>query len=297
MRIAVIDLGTNTFNLLVAELSGREFQILHSSKIGVSLGKGGITQNRIAPEALVRAIKALENFQDIWKKLKVDRVIAVGTSAIRDAANQKEFIDVVCSAFDLELEIVTGIEEAQLIYDGISLSVPFHQSSLIMDIGGGSTEFIRIEGEAPIQTISENIGLLRIVQSLSLNDPLSAEDEQQLMNWLNFNSKQIAQLPSCHTLIGAAGSFETFYEMLQQKHFPENQSHATITRLDLDLLLDQLIRSTQDERNKNAYIHPIRKQMIPVAAVKVKWIANLFDIQEVVVSSYSLKEGVLKRFL
>lgn len=297
MRIAVIDLGTNTFNLLVADISGKDFCVLHTSKIGVSLGKNGIVNNQISKSAIQRALAAIKHFSEIWEELSVDEVVAIGTSAIRDAENKNLFIQVLKNNFNLSIEIVSGLEEAQLIYDGISLSVPFQQPSLIMDIGGGSTEFIHVAPNLDLQKTSENIGLLRIVESLELNDPLTSDNQNSIVSWLNINSQQLHHFPYSHTLIGAAGSFETFYEMLHKQHFPVEKSHATISRNSIDQLLNLLITSNLEERDSNKYIHPIRKQMIPVAAVKVKWIVEKFDIQEIIVSTYSLKEGVLKRYL
>lgn len=297
MKIAVIDLGSNTFNLLIAEVSGKEFCVLHSSKIGVSLGRDGIHEGKIAESAMQRALDALLEFSSVWKLFQVDDVIAIGTSAIRDAANQQDFVQRVYDKIGIQIEIVSGVEEAKLIYDGISLSVPFKHSTLIMDIGGGSTEFIRVEHANNLQITSENIGLLRIFHAVELNDPISQLDEQEIMKWLNKHSVELGDFQKCHTLIGAAGSFETFYEILNQRALPKDQTNAIISRSQIDAIIHQLIHSNQSQRDSNPYIHPIRKQMIPIAAVKVKWILERFDIQEVVISTYSLKEGVLKRFL
>ena len=145
MRVAVIDLGTNTFNLLVADVQAAGFDIIHNSKEGVALGMGGINEGFISEEAMERALHAFEKFKGICFDLDVAAITAIGTSAVRDAENKEEFLREIRKRFDLDVEIVDGLEEAKLIYQGVSWSYQFEKISLIMDIGGGSTEFIRVE--------------------------------------------------------------------------------------------------------------------------------------------------------
>lgn len=296
MRVAVIDLGTNTFNLLVADLDSGGFEIVHNSKEGVALGMGGINQGVISDAAKERAFAAFAKFREICDKLEVSAIVGIGTSAVRDAQNNSEFIREINERFGIDIEIVDGLEEARLIYQGVSWSYEFDQSSLIMDIGGGSTEFIRIEAGKELEFYSANIGVSRAVQLFNLEDPLSPGDQRELVAWFEKNSAGISQFEACEVLVGASGSFETFYEMIHEREFPKSLENIRISRGELTKILDWIIGSTFEERENHPFIIPIRRKMAPIAALKTRWIIEKFGIQEIVISPCSLKEGVLRRF-
>ncbi|MES2555546.1 MAG: hypothetical protein V4604_05305 [Bacteroidota bacterium] len=294
MRKAVIDLGTNTFNLLIADVSENDFRVIHNSKEGVALGMGGINEQTIAPEAMQRAFTAFEHFVGICESYQARHIQAFGTSAVRDADNSDELLSAVKERFNITIEVIDGLREAELIYDGVSWSYDFNEPSLIMDIGGGSTEFIRGNAKDPLQFCSLNIGVSRAVQLFDLSDPMSAEDQQRLIQWFEESAGELNQFDACSVLVGASGSFETFYEMSHQASFPAGSEPIRLERKELDETLDWIIGSTFEEREKHPYIIPIRRKMAPIAALKTKWILEKFAIQEVFISPFSLKEGALR---
>lgn len=296
MRAAVIDLGTNTFNLLVADVHSDGFDLVHNSKEGVALGMGGINEGLISDEAMERAFQAFEKFRNICDQLQVESITAIGTSAVRDAQNKEEFLDEIRKRFAIDVEIVDGLEEAKLIYQGVSWSYEFDQTSLIMDIGGGSTEFIRIEKDKELEFMSANIGVSRAVQLFSLADPMSEENQEELIRWFEANAAELQQFDACDILVGASGSFETFYEMVHEEAFPQALSTIRIPRDELIETLDWIIGSSSEQRENHPFIIPIRRKMAPVAALKTKWVIEKFEIREIVISPCSLKEGVLRRF-
>ncbi len=294
MRIAVIDLGTNTFNLLIADVHESGFSVVHNSKEGVALGMGGINEKRIAPEALERALKAFELFSEICSTHQVETIRAIGTSAVRDATNSNELINEVFRRFGIQIDSVDGLQEAQLIYDGVSWSYDFNEPSLIMDIGGGSTEFIRGHKGEELQFCSLDIGVSRVAQLFEFSDPFTLDDQQFLRYWFEEKSSELDVFKPCSTLVGASGSFETFYEMVHEVPFPVGIEPIQINRKELDETLEWIIQSTFEERERHPYIIPIRRRMAPIAALKTKWILEKFNIQKIVISPYSLKEGALK---
>lgn len=295
MRVAVIDLGTNTFNLLIADVHTNGFSVLHNSKEGVALGMGGINQGCISEDAMQRAFLAFEKFLPIIQNLHVENIAAIGTSAIRDAKNKDSFCDLIAKHYHIKIEVINGEQEAKLIYDGIRWLNTFEKPSLIMDIGGGSTEFIRVEGDF-MQIVSENIGVARIFQFFRFNDPFSESDKNQVFDWLEHQAKEFQTFKPCPILIGASGSFETFHEMIYHLPFPLHEEKV-LKREEIVKSLDWIIDSTQVERDNNPHIIPIRKKMAPIAALKTKWVIEKMQIQEVHISPYSLKEGVLRRFI
>lgn len=294
MRIAVIDLGTNTFNLLVADVLDSGFSVVHNSKEGVALGMGGINEQRIALPAMERALNAFERFITICREYAVQTIRAIGTSALRDAENSDELVDEVQNRYGVSIKIIDGLEEAQLIYDGVRWSYDFVEPSLIMDIGGGSTEFIRGHQGESLQFCSLNIGVSRAIQLFELSDPITEDDQRLLVNWFEENSAELEQFNPCTTLVGASGSFETFYEMIHEQPFPKGIEPIRLERKELNSVLDWIIRSSFEERERHPHIIPIRRRMAPIAAVKTRWILDKFHISSIVISPCSLKEGALR---
>jgi exopolyphosphatase/guanosine-5'-triphosphate,3'-diphosphate pyrophosphatase len=291
MRKAVIDLGTNTFNLLIAEVNGRGLDIIHSEKEGVALGMGGINKNVLAPDAFERGIDTLTRFKKVCEEFGVNEIRGIGTSALRDASNSGQFIDQVQQNLGIKIDIVSGHKEAELIYHGVKWTYDFTEPAVIMDIGGGSTEFIFADANGINDLISLNIGVSRIYQHFRFSDPMTAEDVQSVEIWLEEKANGFFDGKQEHILIGASGSFETFYELIHNEPFPSKLKAVEISVNYLRECLDQIIASTQAERDANDWIIQIRKKMAPIAAVKVRWVMNKLNIRRTYISPCSLKEG------
>jgi exopolyphosphatase/guanosine-5'-triphosphate,3'-diphosphate pyrophosphatase len=291
---AVIDLGTNTFNLLIASIEEDYFEVLWSGKEGVALGMGGINEKRIAADAFERGLETLNRFKQICEDWKVVQINAIGTSALRDATNSIDFLAKVKELTNIDIEIVSGEAEAELIYRGVSLTYHFQHPAMIMDIGGGSTEFIFADKNGIFDLISLNIGVSRMFQEFQTSDPLTVDDAKNIENWLEAKANGYFDEKQIDIIIGASGTFETFYELIHNTDFPSKTNALELSREELDSCLENIIRSTQAERDKNDRIIPIRKKMAPIAAVKTRWILNKLAVKQVVISPCSLKEGALR---
>lgn len=291
MLRAVIDLGTNTFNLLIADTQTR--QIIFQTKEGVALGMGGINEKRISPAAIQRAFEALKKFKNQCVNLEVQSIRAIGTSALRDATNAHDLIDKVVSELKINIEVISGLQEATLIYRGVALSHAFDEPALIMDIGGGSTEFIVADVKEPILAKSFDIGVSRLFQLFEFNDPFSSEDIARIEAYLEQNCGHFFSQELPQHLIGASGSFETFYELMEENIFEAGGRAVKVDSNNFELMLEQIIGSTQAERDANPHIIAIRKRMAPIAAVKTRWVLKAAQIKHIYISPYSLKEGVL----
>lgn len=294
MKRAVIDLGTNTFNVLVADVSAGGFTVLHTSKQGVALGMGGINEGIIAPAAMKRALKAFSDFMQVCVKHQVFAVHAIGTSALRDARNGHELVAKVRELYGVQIQIVDGLTEAKLIYEGVRWLYHFERPSVIMDIGGGSTEFIQAYNDTIQHFCSLDIGVSRAIQKFPLRDPLSTDDQAELISWFESKAEPMKEFDRCKVMVGASGSFETFYEMETQQTFPKESKMVPLDMNRLMNSLDWLIQSTYVQRQKHPFIIPIRTTMAHVAALKVKWAIEKFGIEELCISPYSLKEGALR---
>jgi exopolyphosphatase/guanosine-5'-triphosphate,3'-diphosphate pyrophosphatase len=291
MRRAVIDLGTNTFNLLIADTQSR--QILYQTKEGVALGMGGINEKRISDEAMARAFKALRQFKAHCSQWQVDDIQAIGTSALRDATNAQELLCKVRDELQFSIEIITGQREAELIYKGVRLTHDFVKPALIMDIGGGSTEFIAADHQGPFVAHSFDIGVSRLFQLFKFQDPMSLNDIEKVETYLEERCAPFFKQHLPTVLIGSSGSFETFYELMEESIF-DSKSHAIeVDHKRFTHMLEQIIASTQAERDQNPHIIAIRKKMAPLAAIKTRWVLRQAQISQILISPYSLKEGVL----
>lgn len=293
IRKAVIDLGTNTFNLLIAEWIEGKWRRIHTEKDGVALGMGGINQKVITEDAYKRAETALTKFRLISESFDVSEIRAIGTSAIRDAKNQLEFVERIKNAVGIQILVISGDEEADFIYKGVEKTIDFSKPSLIMDIGGGSTEFILVDSVGIQAKVSLNIGVSRMLQLFSCDDPIKPEQVLELNHWLEEQANGFFDELQVSRLIGASGSFETFYELIHNTTIPSLDAAIELPFPSFYSELDGLVYSTQAERDINPWIVPIRKKMAPYAAVKTKWVIDKLGITETYLSPYSLKEGAL----
>lgn len=293
-RIAVIDLGTNTFNLLIADVSADQIDVIHSEKDGVALGMGGLNDGVITADAILRALKTMSHFNKMCDVHYVDEIRAFGTSAIRGAINGRDFIQLIERETGIKVDVISGEQEAKFIFEGVKWTYDFTETSVVMDVGGGSTEFIFANEDGVIDLISLNIGVSRIFQDLELNDPLTIEDCEKIEQWIEERSKDFLENRICETLVGSSGCFETFYEMIYRKSFPSMTDAIELPIGQLEEVLEKIIASSQEERDVNPHIIPIRRKMAPIAAVKTRWVIRKLGIKKMIVSPCSLKEGVLQ---
>ncbi|MFT5820407.1 MAG: exopolyphosphatase/guanosine-5'-triphosphate,3'-diphosphate pyrophosphatase [Crocinitomix sp.] len=291
-RIAIIDLGTNTFNLLVIDKLANGFKEVFSTKVGVGLGLGGINENRIHADAEKRALETLSAYKQKANELNVDQIVAYGTSAIRNASNKTDFIQLVKSQVGIAIEVISGKREAELIYKGVTIGLETTEPFIVMDIGGGSTEFIYGTVAELLTAGSFEIGASRIYQGFDFTDPYTLENCEVIEAYLEKGVGSFFDTIQTEQLIGASGSFETFYELLSDKTYPANE-YVVLPKAELMAQLERIIYSTKAEREKDDRIIPIRKKMAPIAAVKIRWIIRKLNIQKITISPFSLKEGVI----
>ena len=257
------------------------------------IGMGGINEGYIAEDAINRSLSCLGRFKLSCDKYLVEEIRAIGTSAIRDAKNSHEFIQRVKANVSIEIKTVDGQQEANLIYHGIAYKHIFTKPSLIMDIGGGSTEFIFADHEGIIEKKSFNIGISRIYQLFDLSDPLTSDDILKIERYLDESTGDFFEKINTDVLIGAAGSFETFYEMIYNTTFPESFESIEMPMSMFKDILDLVINSTYEERKAHLHIIEIRKKLAPIAAVKTRWMLKKINASQIIVTPCSLKEGVL----
>lgn len=296
MRAAVIDLGTNTFHLIIAELTtSGSIDIIFKTNSPVKLGEGRINENIIIPDAFERGIHTLKQFKVEIEKYGATMVKAIATSAIRSAVNGVDFIAAAKAQAGIEIEVITGDQEAQYIYEGVKSTGAIEGISLIMDIGGGSTEFIICNCHALVWKQSFNIGASRLMQAYFNSDPINKEDRLKIETHLDDILDELKTACSIYRptqLIGSAGAFETF-AALTLKEDLEMIKFKTIPFESYQELSAQLIASTHQERDQIPGLIKLRVDMIVMAAILTNYVLKTCDIQQIKLSTYDLKMGVL----
>ncbi len=302
MKIAIIDLGTNTFHLLIVENK----HTLFKESIPAKIGKGGISKGIISEEGIQRALGVLKHFKDIIDKYQVEakQVFAIGTSAIRNAANKKEFIERVAHETGIAIQEISGDKEAELIYFGVKEALHINETSMIMDIGGGSVEFIICNHDKIFWKQSFEIGGQRLLDKFMKNDPISMRSVLQMDDY--FREKLLPLANACHqyapqTLIGSSGSFDTLIDMFYMKQngkLPsEDQIGFEYAISEFYSAYDELLFKNHQERMAIPGMIELRVDMIVVAVCLIKYIIQAFEINHIRVSGYALKEGILSKIV
>jgi len=303
-RISVIDLGTNTFNLLVAEQEeGEKPKILHRSKYPTKIGKGGINQNMITEEAFQRAKNAFDEIAKISKEHKVDTSIAFATSAIRSAENGIEFVKMLEKNYGVSIEIISGDREAELIYSGTKNAMELnHEPVAILDIGGGSNEIIIANNEKVFWKKSYQLGITRLLEQFKPSDPIKKGETQEVETYLKEQLSDLfeaIELHSVKTLIGSSGSFDTIKQVLLAEGLPSNglpESQFEIKLKDFFRLHQTFLNSTLEERKGMPGMDPVRVELMVIASIFINQLVKEAGFSKLYQSSYALKEGALYEF-
>ncbi|MFY8033467.1 MAG: exopolyphosphatase, partial [Flexibacteraceae bacterium] len=193
-RYAVIDMGTNTFHLLIAELAPDGFKVLHKEKVGVKLGKGSINQGFLSDDAIERGLDCLQSFANtaVSFGIAAKDIIATATSAVRSANNGQFFVEQVLAKTEIKVQVIDGAKEAQLIFEGVTAALGKQSAaSLIMDIGGGSVEFIIGNKEQYYWKQSFEVGAIRLHEKFKKHDPILSEEISEINLYLSEKLKPL----------------------------------------------------------------------------------------------------------
>lgn len=297
-RIAVIDLGTNTCNLLIAEYHENFHQILYQGKEVVKLGKNGIDKNHLTPDGLERAIQAIRNHQQRISVHEVPEVVLLATSAIREASNRAWFQEEIEKSTGLQLQVISGEREAELIFKGVRLAFgEIDDHSLILDIGGGSNEFILTEAGKPVWKQSFPLGMARIIEQFPPSDPITPEENHQIATWFESRLEALwnrTRNAGITTLIGCSGAFDTLADLIDQTPAgTKTRIRQDLPTADFTRIYEILIHSNTAERIRMKGMEPIRVEMIVPSVIFIKLVTERLKIQEIVQTDYALREGVL----
>ncbi|MHC1779259.1 MAG: hypothetical protein AB9922_03360 [Bacteroidales bacterium] len=297
MKIAVFDLGTNVFNLLIARVSKDKCEIREVVKEGNHIGKGGFKSAGLTKEAIDSSLEVLDRmYSKIEDAGGADHIKAFATSAIRDASNGEEFVKLLRERYAMDAEIITGDREAELIYKGIRESILlYNEKVLMLDIGGGSNELIIADKDKIFWKESFPLGVIRMKEMLEPSDPVTETEVSSYVSFLESKLGSFFEQVDIYKpklLIGSSGSFDTLRELI----YPDDDGSLPARELPLEKfaqLHDRLIKSTREERVKMAGMSPLRVDYMVLGSIFADYIIRKTGISEMYQSSYSLKEGYM----
>lgn len=297
-KIAIIDLGTNTCNLLIAEYDNSNYHILYQGKEVVKLGKNGIDKNQLSSDGLERAIHAIRKHQERIEKYTVSEIVTIATSAIREATNKDWFQEEIQKHTGLELQIISGEKEAELIFKGVKLAFgKIEDHSLILDIGGGSNEFILTNADSPVWKESFPLGMARIIEQIPPSDPITSEEITKINDWFESRLEPLwirLQNINISMMIGCSGAFDTLADLIDQTDAgTKTRIRQEVAINDFYTIYEKLIASTTSDRMKLKGMESIRIEMIVPSVIFIKMVIERLKIHKIYQTDFALREGVL----
>jgi exopolyphosphatase/guanosine-5'-triphosphate,3'-diphosphate pyrophosphatase len=295
-RVAAIDCGTNSIRLLVADIEGDTLTDVGRRMEIVRLGQGVDRTGRLAPEAIERTRRALADYAAEIADLGASSVRMVATSASRDASNAGDFVAMVTGTLGVPPEVVTGDEEAWLSFTGAVRGLSAQPPYLVVDIGGGSTEFV-VGADAVEAAISVDIGCVRMTERHLRADPPTPEQvaaaEADITEAVD---RALAAVPGrdAATLVGLAGSVTTVVGMGLElsRYDPERIHHARVSAQDVAKVTADLLAMPVARRLEVPVMHPGRADVIGAGALVLRIIMERAGMSSVIASEHDILDGI-----
>jgi exopolyphosphatase/guanosine-5'-triphosphate,3'-diphosphate pyrophosphatase len=304
-RFAFIDIGTNTILCLIAELKNDgSFDVLDDLAEITRLGQGVHQTGRISAEGEERSLKVLQWYLERCKRLAVEEIRVVGTSALRGARNSGEVRARFKGQLGFDVRVISGDEEAAYSFLAVQKVLPLDRGELlVVDVGGGSTEFIRGNAAGVVEAVSINVGSVRLTEQFLHSDPVQSEECEKMVVAIE---KELTRLPnqwlkdgSILILVGIAGTFTTLSavekKLLCYAHGEVHGSRLTLSEVRRQVALFQ--GKTITERKAIPGLEPKRADIILAGACLIERIMTLFHSERVIVSDQGVRYGLLHECL
>ncbi|HLO87862.1 MAG TPA: Ppx/GppA phosphatase family protein [Nostocaceae cyanobacterium] len=304
--IAAIDIGTNSLHMVVVRIEPTlpSFSMIAREKETVRLGDRHLQTGELKAEVIQRAIATLKRFQELARMLDADSIIAVATSAVREAPNGKDFIHQVETEIGLSIDLISGQEEARRIYLGVLSGMEFHnQPHIIIDIGGGSTELILGDSQQPRSLTSSKVGAVRLTGEFITTDPINGNEFQYLQAYargmLERSVEDVqANIKPGETprLVGTSGTVETIAVIHAREKLgsvPSTLNGYQFSLHDLRVWVDRLRKMTNIERAAIPGMPEKRSEVILAGAVILQEAMTLLGMESITVCERALREGVI----
>ena len=304
MRIAAIDLGSNSFHMVIVETRAGGFQLIEREKEMVRLGERTLSRGRLSAEAMRRGLDTLREYRRLADAQRVDKLLAAATSAVREAQNGEAFLDRVGREIGFWPRVLSGEEEARLIYLAALHSVHLEgRRALVVDIGGGSVELALGTGQRIEWAASEKLGVLRMTERFVTSDPLSPRDERRLATYVKDRvapHAERARSAGFDIVVGTSGTILALGALAhgaQAGAPPESLHHLTVPVAALRDVRKRLVASTFKDRRRLPAMDERRADIIVAGAVVLDTILDAVQAKEIVLCDWALREGLLIDYL
>ena len=298
-RLAALDVGTNSTRLLVADVDGGEIVAEHAREMVITrLGKGVDRSGRFDPAALARTLEVLAGYAETCRRLGVARRRLVATSATRDAADRQAFLDGVRDLLGVEAEVLTGKAEAAAAYRGATATLGGDQATLVVDIGGGSTELILGHGGRARAIVSLDIGCVRLFERHLHHDPPAGAEVAALRADVAAHLAGVAGVldpAAAERVVGVAGTVTTVTAIALglDRYDPARIHRATLDAAEIAATAGKLAAMTVAERAALPVMAPGREDVIAAGALLLDELVARFQIRQVTASETDILDGVL----
>jgi exopolyphosphatase/guanosine-5'-triphosphate,3'-diphosphate pyrophosphatase len=299
VQLASIDIGTNTVLMLVAEIQhDGSLTVVRDEHFIGRLGKGVDEHGIILKETFYRIHDILSQLQRIANSHGIQHISVCGTSALRDAKNRQEFIGFMKEKLALDIQILSGKEEAELTYLGVVSEYRTKNGSenyTVLDIGGGSTEIVTGSGLHVTSSASIDIGSVRLTERILKKNPPDFESLEQAVQFVRSQLKDIVPLSPAATMIGVAGTLTTLAALdLQIAEFDRNLIHRHIlTGETIDRIFQELRPLTLDQLRRYPQIHPSRADILLAGIIILREILEKMNVSKITVSDRGLRYGIV----
>lgn len=295
-NIAVIDLGTNTFHVLIVEITGpSQWNPIYRERIYVNLAFDSI--DWISEQTMERGLSAMQHFRDCINTYDVKEITAVGTAALRRARNAREFLDRVFKTTDINVEVIPGLREAELIAKGVLSALPkLDRPTLIMDIGGGSVEMILTHHDEMLFSASYPVGVAVLYAKFHLNEPIGDISIAELDRHLEETFSDLLvmlQGLSDAVLVGASGTFEVVEAILEPQKDPDIPPYSTAKPQNFGPIYQEIVALDLEARLAHPDIPESRARYIVVAVHLIEFMLKKLSEDIFYISAYAMKEGIV----
>jgi len=304
-RIAAIDIGTNSFHLLVAAVDPklRTFRIIQAEKATTRLGERDPETGELTEAAMQRGLETLRQFRDLAASHRVEQIVTAATSAVREAPNGRDFLQTILDDLGMEVDLVSGPEEARLIYLGVLSGMPFgDRPHLLLDIGGGSTELILADGRDARALTSTRVGAVRLQRDFVRDDPMPPQRRSFLQAFIQGSlepavDKVRRRIKPGETpvLVATSGTAMAIGSLAaSEEERPPRKLHGyRVTRQSLNQVVDRLITMTPAQRRELAPINDRRAEIIVPGALILQTTMKMLGVEDFVLSERALREGLI----
>ena len=300
MKIGTIDIGTNSMRLLIADYKNNKIENRKKYINITRIGQGVDDKGYITEEALERNLNALKEFADKCIEEKCEKVYCMGTSALRDSKNGQDFVNRAKELTNIDVKIICGEEESNLGFMGVLEGAGGDKSNyiLVLDIGGGTTEFI-VGNEDGIKFCkSENVGALRMTEKFITTDPISDEEFNKMSDFIEKTiSSTLDKIKGMHVskLVGIGGAITSLSAMNQQLevYSMEKVHNSVVTKKDLEKILQNLKKMTLSDKKTIKGLQPKRADIITAGVKILHIVMEKLEIEKIMISEYDNLEGLI----